>query len=93
MEVMSALRKLILHNVDNEENKKELAKFAKNYLPILFNLYTTESTENRRDPAKLAALETVKIYLQITDKEVRFLCLQHVQIYILEPMRNLHYNR
>ncbi|XP_064631172.1 RRP12-like protein isoform X2 [Lineus longissimus] len=70
MEVMSALRKLILHNLENEENKKELARFAKNYLPILFNLYTTESTENTHDPARPAALETIKIYLQIADKEL-----------------------
>ena len=50
------------------ENSKELSSYAKNYLPILFNLYTAEEKEG--DPDKLPILETVRVYLSITDSKV-----------------------
>jgi hypothetical protein len=42
-----------------DESKLEVSKFAKNFLPILFNLFSVES-DNAKDPVKLAVLETVK---------------------------------
>ena len=51
------------------ENRAELAKFGKNFLPILFNLFTTDP-EKEQDPARLAVLDTVKVYLQIADAKV-----------------------
>ena len=50
------------------ENSNELSSYAKNYLPILFNLYTAEEKEG--DPDKLPILETVRVYLSITDSKV-----------------------
>lgn len=50
------------------ESKNELSLYAKNYLPILFNLYTAEKKEG--DPDKLPILETVRVYLSITDHKV-----------------------
>ncbi|XP_074641768.1 RRP12-like protein isoform X2 [Tubulanus polymorphus] len=68
MEVMSALRKLITNSIDDEESRTELSRFAKNYLPILFNVFTTEPADPRaKDYSRLAVLETVKVYLQIAD--------------------------
>ena len=52
----------------SDANKKELSQYAKNYLPILFNLYTAEEKEG--DPDKLPILETVRVYLSITDHKV-----------------------
>ena len=52
-----------------DDCKGAVAAFAKNFLPILFNLYTTEP-ENLKDPMRLACFETVKCYLKITDKQV-----------------------
>lgn len=52
-----------------EECKKEVARFAKNFLPILFNLFTTEP-ENTKDTTRLAVLETTKCYLHIADTAV-----------------------
>ena len=52
-----------------EENIKELARFAKNYLPILFNIYT--ACEEKNDSVSLPILQTLKCYLQITDQQVR----------------------
>lgn len=50
------------------ESKNELSLYAKNYLPILFNLYTAEEKEG--DPDRLPILETVRVYLSITDHKV-----------------------
>ncbi|KAL3864637.1 hypothetical protein ACJMK2_006302, partial [Sinanodonta woodiana] len=69
MDVMASLRKLIAHSLENDEAKMELARFAKNFLPIFFNLYTTDP-EKEKDPTRLAVLETTKCYLQIADKEL-----------------------
>lgn len=66
--VCQALRLVISKSFDNAENKKELSLYAKNYLPILFNLYTAEEKEG--DPDKLPVLETVRIYLSITDPKL-----------------------
>lgn len=46
--------------------------YAKNYLPILFNLYTAEEKEG--DPDKLPVLETIRVYLFITDSKVSIAC-------------------
>jgi ribosomal RNA-processing protein 12 len=48
---------------NNEENVKEMARFAKNYLPILFNLYTTKPNGTDEEGQRLAAYETVRVLL------------------------------
>lgn len=68
IEVCAALRNCITKNLDNDVNRAELARFDKNYLPILFNLYT--SGNSRQDPSLFSVLETVKVYLQIADKKL-----------------------
>lgn len=52
------------------ENREELSKYAKNYLPILFNLFSTETKDKNEERIRLAVYETCKAFLQITDKEV-----------------------
>ncbi|XP_063963855.1 RRP12-like protein [Lytechinus pictus] len=66
--VCSAIRNLITKNLDHEVNRAELARFDKNYLPILFNLYTSGNA--RQDASLFAVLETVKVYLQIADSKL-----------------------
>lgn len=66
--VLSGLRTLIRKHIDGEE-KRELSKFAQNYLPILFNLYTLEKKQCDKD-SKLQVLETIQIYLLVTNKDV-----------------------
>ena len=46
-----------------------LAGFAKNYLPLLFNIYTGDA-ESPKDPKKLSVFETIKCYMQVADSEV-----------------------
>ena len=52
----------------SDASKEELSQYSKNYLPILFNLYTAE--DNEGDADKLAILETIRVYLSITDHKV-----------------------
>jgi ribosomal RNA-processing protein 12 len=44
-----------------------MSKYAKNYLPLLFNLYTTEKWNLSRDPVRQSVFETIKRYLTMTD--------------------------
>ena len=48
----------------------ELARFSKNYLPILFNIYSTQAKDKNEERVHLAVYETCKAFLQISDKEV-----------------------
>jgi ribosomal RNA-processing protein 12 len=50
-----------------ELDQQEIGKYAKNYLPLLFNLYTTEKWNHSRDPVRQSIFETIKRYLTITD--------------------------
>ena len=45
-----------------------IGHFSKNYLPILFNLYTSDNEECKA--VSLSVLETIKLFLLITDEEV-----------------------
>lgn len=64
--VMAALRSLVIFSKNNEENKSTMTRFAKNYIPILNNLFMDESNKHRP-----AVLETVKVYFSIADDMVR----------------------
>ncbi|XP_034940350.1 RRP12-like protein [Chelonus insularis] len=72
LSVMASLRKLINKSVENDkkEDVEELARFAKNYLPLLFNLYTTKPNGSDEEGQRLAAFDTIKVYLTITSKEL-----------------------
>jgi hypothetical protein len=43
-----------------------MAKYSKNYLPILFNIYLTDK-RIEKDPLRQLLFETIKSYLKITD--------------------------
>lgn len=69
MDVLAALRTVITHSKNNEEDQKATAQFAKNFLPILFNLFTKDP-DNPHDNRRLAVLETIKVYLTVSDDEL-----------------------
>ncbi|VEN57553.1 unnamed protein product [Callosobruchus maculatus] len=58
--VMAALRKLIISAKDSgdEDSIKELSRFDKNYLPILFNVYSTKPIGTDEESQRLAAFDT-----------------------------------
>ena len=60
---MASLRKLIQKSIenDNQSNVEELGRFAKNYLPILFNLYTVKPQGSDEEGQRLACYETIKV--------------------------------
>ncbi|CAF4274825.1 unnamed protein product, partial [Rotaria sp. Silwood2] len=66
LHLLAGLRNLI-SKTDNESDRQEVGKYAKNYLPLLFNLYTTEKWNVSRDPVRQSVYETIKRYLTITD--------------------------
>ncbi|CAH2093470.1 unnamed protein product [Euphydryas editha] len=71
LSIMQALRKLIACSEDNEDDRNELARFAKNYLPILLNIYMTPAKGSSAEGQRLAALETIQVYLTISDQKLR----------------------
>jgi hypothetical protein len=46
-----------------------MSRYAKNYLPIMFNLYTTE-IRLEKDPARQSLIDTIKCYMKIADKNL-----------------------
>ncbi|KAG7200816.1 hypothetical protein KM043_003187 [Ampulex compressa] len=70
--VMSALRKLVLRAVEKDDKGDiaELARFSRNYLPLLLNLYVTKPNGTDEEGQRLAAFDTMKIYLTITNQNL-----------------------
>ncbi|XP_033203361.2 RRP12-like protein isoform X1 [Bombus vancouverensis nearcticus] len=72
MSIMSALRRLITKALedDKKEDIHELARFAKNYLPLFLNLYTTKPLGTDEEGQRFATYDTIRVYLTIADKEL-----------------------
>nr|XP_006820689.1 PREDICTED: RRP12-like protein-like [Saccoglossus kowalevskii] len=68
-DVCAALRLLVNKNINNDKNKNEMKKYSKNFLPILFNIYTTVDA-TKLDTTRFTVLETIKVYLIISDTKL-----------------------
>lgn len=53
-----------------EADRAEVSRFAKNFLPILFNLYGQPVADGDTPAPRRAMLETIKTYLTITEPQV-----------------------
>lgn len=53
-----------------EADRAEVSRFAKNFLPILFNLYGQPVAAGDTPAPRRAVLETIKTYLTITEPQV-----------------------
>uniref|UniRef100_A0A8C5MNI8 RRP12-like protein n=1 Tax=Leptobrachium leishanense TaxID=445787 RepID=A0A8C5MNI8_9ANUR len=71
--VCQALRTLISKGCEEEADKAEVGRFAKNFLPILFNVYSQPPAAGEGVASKLPVLDTLKAYLSITEQQVSFL--------------------
>lgn len=60
LSVMQGLRKLI-SCCNDEADKAELGRFAKNYLPILLNVYMSPAKGSTAEGQRLAVLETIQV--------------------------------
>uniref|UniRef100_A0AAR2J9F8 Ribosomal RNA-processing protein 12-like conserved domain-containing protein n=1 Tax=Pygocentrus nattereri TaxID=42514 RepID=A0AAR2J9F8_PYGNA len=83
--IYQALRTLIYKSCETEEQKAEVGRFAKNFLPILFNMYTQQPTPGESDPSRLAVLDTVRAYLTITDQNTVSSFLQKALERLVSP--------
>lgn len=79
--ILSTLRKLITHSLetDNKGDIATMGKYAKNYLPILFNIYMTKVTGSDEEGARLATLETIKVFYFFT-----ILCINLILFFFLK---------
>ncbi|XP_064418948.1 RRP12-like protein [Latimeria chalumnae] len=68
--VCQALRTLINKGLEAEVDRAEVSRFAKNFLPILFNLYSQQLGEREIVSYRLPVLDTIKTYLTITDQQM-----------------------
>ncbi|XP_015233145.1 PREDICTED: RRP12-like protein [Cyprinodon variegatus] len=68
--VCQALRTLINKSCSTAEEKAELGRFSKNFLPILFNVYSQPPAEGDSGSYRMAVLDTIKVYLTITDMQL-----------------------
>lgn len=70
--VLSCLRQLVTFAIENnqEGEKAALSRYAKNFLPILFNIYTTKVSRSDEEGVRLASIETIKVYLKLAQPEL-----------------------
>uniref|UniRef100_A0A672PW35 Uncharacterized protein n=1 Tax=Sinocyclocheilus grahami TaxID=75366 RepID=A0A672PW35_SINGR len=66
--ICQALRTLINKSCETEEEKAELQRFSKNFLPILFNVYSQQPKPGEMASARMAVLDTIRVYLSITEQ-------------------------
>lgn len=62
--ILDGLKELMT-NVD-DDGKEVLGKFAKNFLPILFNIYSTKPTGTYESELRTKTMEVIAEYLKIT---------------------------
>ncbi|MGH0150138.1 UNVERIFIED_CONTAM: hypothetical protein FKN15_016687 [Acipenser sinensis] len=84
--VCHAIRTLINKSIRKAEDHAEVARFAKNFLPILFNVYTQQPAAVDSAALRMPVLDTIKMYLTITDQESKESGLQKKAYRILEEM-------
>ncbi|XP_066534944.1 RRP12-like protein [Hoplias malabaricus] len=68
--IYQSLRTLIYKSCETEEEKTEIGRFAKNFLPILFNMHTQQPTHEENDPSRMSVIDTIKAYLSVTDQNM-----------------------
>ncbi|KFO11819.1 RRP12-like, partial [Balearica regulorum gibbericeps] len=68
--VCQALRTLIHKGCETDAERAEVGRFAKNFLPILFNVYSQPEEDGRSSAQRRSVLDTVRAYLTITDPQM-----------------------
>uniref|UniRef100_A0A673BP20 Ribosomal RNA processing 12 homolog n=1 Tax=Sphaeramia orbicularis TaxID=375764 RepID=A0A673BP20_9TELE len=87
--VCQALRTIINKSCSTAEEKAEIGRFSKNFLPILFNVYSQQPAAGESGTYRMAVLDTVKVYLTVTETQVSHGgCLVYddaVHIFLIRP--------
>ncbi|KAM6442361.1 RRP12-like protein [Liasis olivaceus] len=65
--VCQALRRLINKGCQTEAERAEVGRFAKNFLPIMFNVYSQEGDDRESSVHRRSLLDTIRAYLTVTE--------------------------
>uniref|UniRef100_A0A8B9S599 Ribosomal RNA processing 12 homolog n=1 Tax=Apteryx owenii TaxID=8824 RepID=A0A8B9S599_APTOW len=68
--VCQALRTLIHKGCETDAERVEVGRFAKNFLPILFNVYSQPEEDGDSSAQRRSVLDTVRAYLTITEPQM-----------------------
>ncbi|PKU31139.1 rrp12- hypothetical protein [Limosa lapponica baueri] len=68
--VCQALRTLINKGCETDAERAEVGRFAKNFLPILFNVYSQSEEDGGSSAQRRSVLDTVRTYLTVTDPQM-----------------------
>ncbi|KAJ8014068.1 hypothetical protein DPEC_G00036410 [Dallia pectoralis] len=68
--ICQAIRTLITKGCNTDEEKAGVGRFSKNFLPILFNVYSQQPAPGDSAPYRMALLDTIKVYLTVTDQQM-----------------------
>uniref|UniRef100_A0A8D3E909 Ribosomal RNA processing 12 homolog n=1 Tax=Scophthalmus maximus TaxID=52904 RepID=A0A8D3E909_SCOMX len=71
-----ALRTIIHKSCSTEEERAEVGRFSKNFLPILFNVYSLQPAAGESGTYRMAVLDTIKVYLTVTETQMTCTLLQ-----------------
>ncbi|XP_058507007.1 RRP12-like protein isoform X2 [Solea solea] len=74
--VCQALRTIINKSCSTEEEKVEVGRFSKNFLPIFFNVYSQPPAAGESGTYRMAVLDTIKVYLAVTETPMTCTFLQ-----------------
>ncbi|XP_053168440.1 RRP12-like protein isoform X3 [Hemicordylus capensis] len=68
--VCQALRRLINKGCQTDAERAEVGRFAKNFLPILFNAYSQQGSASESPAHRRSVLDTVRTYLTVTEPQM-----------------------
>ncbi|NXW17063.1 RRP12 protein, partial [Circaetus pectoralis] len=83
--VCQALRTLIHKGCETDAERAEVGRFAKNFLPILFNVYSQPEEDGGSSAQRRSVLDTVRAYLTITDPQMVCGFLQKASMKLTSP--------
>ncbi|XP_028916752.1 RRP12-like protein [Ornithorhynchus anatinus] len=83
--VCHALRTLITKGCQAEADRAEVGRFAKNFLPILFNVYSQPAVAGEGTASRRAVLDTVKTYLTVAEPELASGFLEKASEKVTDP--------
>ncbi|KFV18585.1 RRP12-like, partial [Tauraco erythrolophus] len=83
--VCQALRTLIHKGCETDAERAEVGRFAKNFLPILFNVYSQPEEDGASNSQRRSVLDTVRAYLTITDPQMVCGFLQKASVKLTSP--------
>ncbi|XP_048362430.1 RRP12-like protein isoform X1 [Sphaerodactylus townsendi] len=68
--VCQALRRLINKGCQTDAERAEVGRFAKNFLPILFNAYSQQDAATESPVQRRSVLDTIRAYLTVTETQM-----------------------